>query len=229
MPSLVNMVLPHNQAALDFQQTYLLDAQGNFSFEQLVPIPPILAHCINPILVTPEELQRLKKQTKVDSTYYEQGLLLGDDGEGNKLSWFTADCQQRLLAQFGMDNRFDFTLKHWGIIFGPFTLVNYQESCFFSTAFEVPYPFMKALTQRCPEGLWHWSCEIPDEVEELRFELNGGKVLLTEHWINDDYDLRQKDIYWDDQGGVRARTHAPTALNLRKRRYCVQLNYEIPD
>lgn len=227
MPSLVNMVLPHNQAALDFQQAHLLDAQGNFSFEKLIPIPPILARCISPTLVTPEELQRLKEQTKVDSTYFEQGLLLGDDGEGNALSWFTAECQQRLLAQFGVDNRFDFTLKHWGIVYGPFTLVNYQESCHFGTAFEVPYPFMRALTQRCPEGIWHWNCEIPDEVEELSFELEGGKVLLTEHWINDDYDLRQKDIYWDDQGGVRAQTHGPTALNLRKRRYCVKLKHEV--
>lgn len=229
MPTLVNMVLPHNQAALDFQHAHLLDAQGNFSFEQLIPIPPILAHCINPTLVTPKELQRLKEQTKVDSTYFEQGLLLGDDGEGNELSWFTAECQQRLLAQFGVDNRFDFTLKHWGIVYGPFTLVNYQESCFFSTAYEVPYPFMRALTQRCPEGMWHWSCEIPEEVEELSFELHDGKVLLTEHWVSDDYNLRQKDIYWDDQGGVRAQTHGPTALNLRKGCYCVQLNYEIPD
>lgn len=227
MPTLVNMVLPHNQAALDFQHAHLLDAQGNFSFEQLIPIPPILTKCINPSLVTPEELLRIKEQGQVSCEFYEQGLLLGDDGEGNALSWFTAECQQRLLAQFGVDNRFDFTLKHWGIVYGPFTLVNYQESCHFGTAFEVPYPFMRALTQRCPEGIWHWNCEIPDEVEELSFELEGGKVLLTEHWINDDYDLRQKDIYWDDQGGVRAQTHGPTALNLRKRRYCVKLKHEV--
>ena len=188
-----------------------------------------MAKCINPILVTPEELQHIKEQGQVNCEFYEQGLLLGDDGEGNELSWFTADCQQRLIAQFGVDNRFDFTLQHWGIIFGPLTLANHQESCFFGTAFEVPYPFMKTLTQRCPEGLWYWSCQIFEEVEELSFELHNGKVLLTEHWVSDDYDLRQKDIYWDDQGGVRAQTHGPTALNLRQRRYCVQLHHEITD
>lgn len=51
MPNLVNMVTPHNQAALDFQHAHLLDAQGNFSFEKLIPIPPILARCISPTLV----------------------------------------------------------------------------------------------------------------------------------------------------------------------------------
>ena len=227
MPNLVNMVTPHNQAALDFQQAHLLDAAGNFSFEKLIPIPPILARCISPTLVTPEELQRLKEQTKVDSTYFERGLLLGDDGEGNELSWFTAECQQRLLAQFGVDNRFDFTLKHWGIMYGPLPLGQSQECIYFGTAYEVPYPFMKALTQRCPEGRWYWSCELAEDEEVLDFALKTGKVILTEHWMRKDYRLCLKDFYWDDKGGVRARTHGTTALSYEQNRYRVKLNHEI--
>lgn len=227
MPTLINLVSPRNRAAEEFQQTHLLDAQGNFSFERLIPIPPILRNCITPQLATNDELNQLKEQDGSDCEFLEQGLINIRKKDRIEPSRFTKECQQRLLTQYGATSREQFTLQNWGIEAGPWACTRDQDACHFYTAHNVPYPFMQTLAQRCPKGRWYWSCEIYDSEELLDFALKSGKVILTEHWMRKDIRLCIKDFYWDDQGGVRAQTHGTTALSFEQRRYSVKLKHEI--
>ena len=227
MPKLINMVAARNRAAEEFEQEHLLDEQGNFSFERLIPIPPILRQCLTPQLVTKEELLQLKEQDDADRAFLEQGLLNFQPNGHFAPSCFTKECEQHLLAQYGATSREQFTLKFWGIIGDPVACPRDQDAHVFFTWQEVPYPFMKALAQRCPKGRWYWSCELAEHEEVLDFALKTGKVILTEHWMRKDYRLCLKDFYWDDEGGVRAITQGTTALSYEQRRYSVKLKHEI--
>ena len=114
-----NSVTALNDAAKDFTREQVLDAEGNFCFGQLVPVPDILTKTgaqIN-IVDSPEEFQAFKDAhpKTVHCDYEQEGLLYSLSEFGYiEAATCTKAGHDRLLELYGCDNANTFRRQNWG-------------------------------------------------------------------------------------------------------------------
>ena len=201
-----NTVTALNDAAKDFTRKHVVDEEGNFCFGKLVPVPDIITKNQRPMnIVSPEELQAFKDAhpKTVHCEYEQEGLLYTLDEDGDVYqSVCTKACHERLIELYGCDNDYVYCIKFWGSRdeIGECETEDEDDtlSYYFSTAWDLPWQFMRKLTTACPEGKWEWCCDAEGYFDWLKIELHQGKVIITKHCLPDDILELWQDIYGDE-------------------------------
>lgn len=216
-----NSVTALNDVAKDFTSKHVLDAEGNFCFGQLIPVPDILTKTGTPmhIAASPEKIQAFKDAPPktVHCDYEQEGLLYSLSEFGYiEAATCTKAGHDRLLELYGCDNANTFCRKNWGTdeeiegceVWDDDDAVQYN----FNTAWDLPWQFMRKLTTACPEGKWEWCCTAEGYFDWLKIELYQGKVVIIEQGMpedilelwqerygGEDFNLNQA-CKWDDFG-----------------------------
>ena len=202
-----NSVTALNDAAKDFTRKHVVDEEGNFCFGQLVPVPDILTKTGTRmhIAASSEELQAFKDAhpKTVHCEYEQEGLLYSLSKFGYvEAAICTKAGHKRLIELYGCDNDLDYRIKVWGSENEISDCETEDEddtlSYDFSTAWDLPWQFMRKLTTACPEGKWEWCCDAEGYFDWLKIELHQGKVIITKHCLPDDILELWQDIYGDE-------------------------------
>ena len=210
MPSWTyNYVTPLNQAARDFTREHVVNEEGEFCFNKLVPMPPILSKTqkSSDFVLSAEELQKFKadNQERINTEFEDEGLLYieSDFSDDVEESHCTQECSDKLLELYGVNNSNDWALAHWGCKWDAANSEydEDEESYSFETPWDAPLTFIYQLARACPEGQWRWRCEYEGSGEGLLIEIQDGAALLVEHFITkqEDEDYEDFEFIWDGE------------------------------
>ena len=187
MPNHVTNVLTitgdNDQRVKELMDT-LFDNDGNFDFDNFLPMPNELSEVTSPVRIVSED------ERNALIAEYERKELAGElHPFDSKTFPLTQELQDEYIARFGCDNWYDWANENWGTKWGAYdSHRNSDDECTFMTAWNTPFPAMVKLSEMYPDLVF--TVQYADE----DFGYNVGEYTIIAGDVINEYSPAGGDI-----------------------------------